>query len=92
MENCNNGPAAADDFKVVVPAHPLISHWVSVLRDRSTPSHAFRSAMGELGRLLIYEATRDWLIVPILRAGLALADLATSILPSTRTFHLGEKK
>jgi uracil phosphoribosyltransferase len=31
-------------------------------------------------------------IVPILRAGLALADLATSILPSTRTFHLGEKK
>ncbi|XP_020400705.1 uracil phosphoribosyltransferase isoform X1 [Zea mays] len=118
MENCNNGQAAAvsmDDFKVVVPVHPLISHWVSVLRDRSTPSHAFRSAMGELGRLLIYEATRDWLptvtrqiqspvgtevvesvsemepimIVPILRAGLALADLATSILPSTRTFHLG---
>lgn len=31
-------------------------------------------------------------IVPILRAGLALADLATSILPSTRTFHLGEGK
>ncbi|XP_066380150.1 uracil phosphoribosyltransferase-like isoform X1 [Miscanthus floridulus] len=29
------------------------------------------------------------MIVPILRAGLALADLATSILRSTRTFHLG---
>ena len=28
-------------WQVVVPAHPLISHWVSVLRDRSTPSHAF---------------------------------------------------
>ncbi|KAJ1265973.1 hypothetical protein BS78_08G115200 [Paspalum vaginatum] len=117
MENCKRGPAAAVDggFKVVVPAHPLISHWVSVLRDGSTPPHAFRSAMAELGRLLIYEATRDWLptvtrevqspmgsvvvesvseaepimIVPILRAGLALTDLATSILPSTRTFHLG---
>ncbi|KAL6864976.1 hypothetical protein ACP4OV_016127 [Aristida adscensionis] len=117
MENCNHQHAAVstDGFKVVVPAHPLIGHWVSVLRDRDTPSHAFRSAMGELGRLLIYEATRDWLpvvtreiqspmgtaivecvnemepimIVPILRAGLALADLATSILPSTRIFHLG---
>ncbi|KAL6624442.1 hypothetical protein ACP70R_031763 [Stipagrostis hirtigluma subsp. patula] len=117
MENCSHEPAdiSMDGFKVVLPAHPLISHWVSVLRDRDTPSHAFRSAMGELGRLLIYEATRDWLptvtreiqspmgtalvesvnqmepimIVPILRAGLALADLATSILPCTRTFHLG---
>ncbi|TVU18576.1 hypothetical protein EJB05_34683 [Eragrostis curvula] len=117
MENNNHEPGAIsmDGFKVVVPAHPLISHWVSVLRDQSTPSHAFRSAMGELGRLLVYEATRDWLptvtqeiqspmgaaivesvnqmepimIVPILRAGLALADLATSILPSTKTFHLG---
>ncbi|CAN6301213.1 unnamed protein product [Urochloa humidicola] len=104
-----------DSFKVVVPAHPLISHLVSVLRDRSTPSHTFKTALGEPGRLLIYEATRDWLptvtreiqspmgtavvesisemepimIIPILRAGLALADLATSILPSTKTFHLG---
>jgi len=28
-------------WQVVVPAHPLISHWISVLRDRSSPSHAF---------------------------------------------------
>ncbi|XP_006655150.1 uracil phosphoribosyltransferase-like [Oryza brachyantha] len=117
MEIANHGPATAavDGFEVIVPEHPLIRHWVSVLRNRDTPSQAFRSAMGELGRLLLYEATRDWLptvarevqspmgpavvesvnylepiiIVPILRAGLALAELATSILPSTRTFHLG---
>ncbi|KAF0926859.1 hypothetical protein E2562_027672 [Oryza meyeriana var. granulata] len=120
MEIGNHGSATAataamDGFEVIVPEHPLIRHWVSVLRDQDTPSHAFRSAMGELGRLLVYEATRDWLptvvreiqslmgsavvesvnhlepimIVPILRAGLALAELATSVLPSTRTFHLG---
>uniref|UniRef100_A0A0D9WE65 uracil phosphoribosyltransferase n=1 Tax=Leersia perrieri TaxID=77586 RepID=A0A0D9WE65_9ORYZ len=119
MEIANNGSATAaamdDGFEVIVPQHPLISHWVSVLRDRDTLSHAFRSAMGELGRLLVYEATRDWLptivreiqspmgsavvesvnhlepimIVPILRAGLALAEFAASVLPSTKTFHLG---
>jgi hypothetical protein len=84
--------------QVVVPPHPLISHWVSVIRDHSTPTHSFSkfflgpnsivglvsnvykfrfmvcnffacwstswagSAMGELGRLLAYEATRDWLV------------------------------
>ncbi|XP_058109443.1 uracil phosphoribosyltransferase isoform X2 [Magnolia sinica] len=71
--------------------------------------------MAELGRLLIYEASRDWLptvfgeiqspmgvasvefidprepvtIVPILRAGLALVEHAPSILPATKTYHLG---
>ncbi|KAI8025591.1 Aldehyde oxidase GLOX [Camellia lanceoleosa] len=36
------------------------------------------NAMAELGRLLMYEASRDWLIVPILRAGLSLAEHASS--------------
>ncbi|OEL20395.1 Uracil phosphoribosyltransferase [Dichanthelium oligosanthes] len=74
------------------------------------------SAMAELGRLLIYEASRDWLptitgeietpvavasvefvdprepvlVIPILRAGLALAEHASSILPATKTYHLGK--
>ncbi|XP_071908051.1 uracil phosphoribosyltransferase isoform X4 [Coffea arabica] len=73
------------------------------------------SAMAELGRLLMYEASRDWLptisgeiqsplgvatvefidprepvaVVPILRAGLALAEHASSILPASKTYHLG---
>ncbi|KAG6500546.1 hypothetical protein ZIOFF_040394 [Zingiber officinale] len=101
---------------VRVPSHPLIKHWVSVLRDEETPCAAFRTAMAELGRLLIYEASRDWLplvnrkiqtpmavataefvnlnhpilIVPILRAGLALAEHASSVLPATKTYHLGK--
>ncbi|KAK8968122.1 Uracil phosphoribosyltransferase [Platanthera guangdongensis] len=104
-----------DRMLVMVPPHPLIKHWISVLRNEQTPCAIFKSAMAELGRLLIYEASRDWLptisgeiqspmgvatvefidprepvtIVPILRAGLALADHASSVLPATNTYHLG---
>ncbi|KAJ7551210.1 hypothetical protein O6H91_06G004600 [Diphasiastrum complanatum] len=46
---------------VYVPPHPLIKHWVSVLRNEFSPPPIFKSAMAELGRLLIYEASRDWL-------------------------------
>ncbi|GFQ07555.1 uracil phosphoribosyltransferase, partial [Phtheirospermum japonicum] len=100
---------------VFVPPHPLIKHWISVLRNEQTPCPIFRNALAELGRLLIYEASRDWLptitgeiqsplgpasvefidprepisIVPILRAGLALAEHASSVLPATNTYHLG---
>ncbi|XP_044473603.1 uracil phosphoribosyltransferase-like [Mangifera indica] len=108
-------PISEDRMLVFVPPHPLIKHWVSVLRNEQTPCPIFRNAMAELGRLLIYEASRDWLptvtgeiqspmcvasvefvdprepvaLVPILRAGLALVEHATSILPATKTFHLG---
>ncbi|GMH10176.1 hypothetical protein Nepgr_012017 [Nepenthes gracilis] len=100
---------------VFVPPHPLIKHWVSVLRNEQTPCPIFKNAMAELGRLLLYEASRDWLptlsgeiqtpmavasvefidprepvvVVPILRAGLALSEHAASILPATKTYHLG---
>nr|GMC91890.1 uracil phosphoribosyltransferase isoform X1 [Ipomoea batatas]GMD01445.1 uracil phosphoribosyltransferase isoform X1 [Ipomoea batatas] len=102
-------------YQVFVPPHPLIKHWVSVLRNEQTPCPVFKSALAELGRLLIYEASRDWLptitgeiqtpmaiasvefidprepvaIVPILRAGLALAENASSILPATKYYHIG---
>jgi uracil phosphoribosyltransferase len=48
-------------LRVVVPPHPLIAHWLTLLRDRSTPSPLFATAMAELGRWLTYEALRDWL-------------------------------
>ncbi|CAI9762003.1 unnamed protein product [Fraxinus pennsylvanica] len=105
-------PVSQDVF---VPPHPLIKHWISVLRNEDTPCAIFKNAMAELGRLLIYEASRDWLptvsgeiqtpmclasvefidqrdpvvVVPILRAGLALAEHASSILPAMKTYHLG---
>ncbi|KAF4401647.1 hypothetical protein G4B88_001841 [Cannabis sativa] len=108
-------PISEERMLVYVPPHPLIKHWVSVLRNEQTPSPIFRNAMAELGRLLMYEAARDWLptvvgeiqtpmdvatvefidprepvaVIPILRAGLALAEHASSILPATKTYHLG---
>ncbi|GAB2272558.1 hypothetical protein Dimus_007379 [Dionaea muscipula] len=108
-------PVADNRMLVFVPPHPLIKHWVSVLRNEQTPCPIFKNAMAELGRLLIYEGSRDWLptisgeiqtpmaaasvefidprepvvVVPILRAGLALAEYAASVLPATLTYHLG---
>ena len=48
-------------LRVVVPPHPLIGHWLTLLRDRETPPPLFATAMAELGRWLTYEAVRDWL-------------------------------
>jgi uracil phosphoribosyltransferase len=48
-------------LRVVVPPHPLIGHWLSVLRDRRTPAPLYGTATAELGRWLTYEALRDWL-------------------------------
>lgn len=48
-------------LRIHVPPHPLIKHWLGVLRSSSTPSGVFRSAMTEMGRWLAYEAARDWL-------------------------------
>ncbi|MCO5587579.1 hypothetical protein L7F22_041528 [Adiantum nelumboides] len=47
---------------VYVPPHPLVKHWLSVLRNESSSTPVFRSALAELGRFLIYEAARDWLL------------------------------
>lgn len=48
-------------LRVVVPPHPLIGHWLGVLRDRHTPGSLYATATAELGRWLTYEAVRDWL-------------------------------
>jgi uracil phosphoribosyltransferase len=47
-------------LRIFVPDHPLVKHWLSVARDRNTPSFIFKNAMIELGRWLTYEATRYW--------------------------------
>ncbi|MEL6469556.1 MAG: uracil phosphoribosyltransferase [Cyanobacteria bacterium J06614_10] len=51
----------APQLRIYVPPHPLIKHWLGVVRSAATPSPVFRSAMTELGRWLAYEAVRDWL-------------------------------
>ncbi|GAX84258.1 hypothetical protein CEUSTIGMA_g11681.t1 [Chlamydomonas eustigma] len=46
---------------VYVPPHPLVKHWLAICRNAATPSGMFRSAIAELGRIIIYEAMRDFL-------------------------------
>lgn len=106
----------AMQLRIHVPPHPLIKHWLGVLRDTNTPSAVFRSAMTEIGRWLTYEAIRnEWLatvdttietplapcpvtfidpemplmVVPILRAGLALMEGVQAALPTAAVYHLG---
>jgi uracil phosphoribosyltransferase len=46
-------------MRVHIADHPLITHKLSVLRDKNTPSPVFRQLVEELMTLLAYEATRD---------------------------------
>lgn len=46
---------------VIVPPHPLVKHWMAIARSKDTPGPIFRNAIAELGHILIYEASRDWL-------------------------------
>lgn len=46
-------------MRVHIADHPLITHKLTVLRDRETPSPVFRQLTEELVTLLAYEATRN---------------------------------
>ena len=46
-------------MRVHIADHPLITHKLTVLRDKNTPSPVFRELVDELMTLLAYEATRD---------------------------------
>ncbi|MCP9850555.1 uracil phosphoribosyltransferase [Cyanobium sp. Morenito 9A2] len=61
-------------LRVVVPPHPLIGHWLTLLRDQDTPPALFATAMAELGRWLTYEALRDWLPHRAMRVQTPLAE------------------
>ena len=67
-------------LRVVVPPHPLVAHWLTILRDRDTPSPLFATAMKELGRWLTYEAVRDWLPTRPLQVRTPLAETDGSVI------------
>jgi len=48
-------------LKVIVPTHPLIKHWLSILRDPDTPNILYSTSYEQIGKWLTYEALRDWL-------------------------------
>ena len=72
--------------QVYVPSHPLVKHWLAVARNRLSPPPVFRSALAELGRLLIYEAIEqeDWLPHPSMarRRPPAASQMSPSSTPS----------
>ena len=52
-------------MKVHVVNHPLVTHKLTVLRDKNTNSQVFRHLVEELVTLLAYEATREVKIAPV---------------------------
>jgi uracil phosphoribosyltransferase len=46
-------------MRIHVADHPLVTHKLTVLRDKNTPSPVFRQLVEELVTLLAYEATRE---------------------------------
>ncbi len=46
-------------MKAIVLKHPLISHKLSILRDKNTGTKEFREIISELSSFLCYEALRD---------------------------------
>ncbi len=48
-------------LRVVIPPHPLIGHWLSIIRIEATPPPIFSVGLEQLGKWLTYEAIRDWI-------------------------------
>jgi len=78
-------------MRLTVASHPLISHKVTILRDKNTPSPIFRLLAEELVTLLAYEATRDVIVTevevetPLTKTkGLRLAEPRPIIIPVLR--------
>lgn len=76
---------------VHVADHPLVTHKLTVLRDRTTPSPTFRALASELVTLLAYEATRSVrtqtvrIETPVTGTeGLAIADPKPLVVPILR--------
>jgi uracil phosphoribosyltransferase len=78
-------------MRVHVADHPLITHKLTVLRDKTTPSPTFRSLAEELVTLLAYEATRNVRVEPVMvetpvatAKGLAISQPRPLVVPILR--------
>jgi uracil phosphoribosyltransferase len=78
-------------MRVHVADHPLITHKLTVLRDKATPSPTFRALTEELVTLLAYEATRSVRVEAIeietpvaTTTGLAISDPKPLVVPILR--------
>jgi len=78
-------------MRVHVADHPLITHKLTVLRDKGTASPTFRALTEELVTLLAYEATRNVRTEPLTiqtpaaeTVGLAISDPRPLVVPILR--------
>lgn len=62
-------------MRISIIDHPLVTHKLTLLRDKNTPSPLFRNLVEELVTLLAYEATRDVKVEPV--------DIQTPVAPMT---------
>ena len=93
--------------------HPLITHKLTIMRDKNTGTKDFRELLYEISMLMGYEITRDLptedveietplckmtakmisgkklAVVPILRAGLGMADGFLKVAPAAKVGHIG---
>ncbi len=64
---------------VTVVDHPLVQHKLTLMRDKTTPTAAFRQLLREIALLLTYEVTRD-LTLTTKRIETPLAEMDAPIL------------
>ncbi|MFT5467341.1 MAG: uracil phosphoribosyltransferase [Verrucomicrobiales bacterium] len=99
-------------MSVHVVDHPLIRERLSALRDSTTEPSEFRHQLRAVGRLMVFDVTRDLetvearvqtpmeptigfklarpiVLVPILRAGLGMAEGLQQLLPEAAFGHIG---
>jgi uracil phosphoribosyltransferase len=69
--------------RLVVIDHPLVTHKLSLLRDKTTPSAQFRQLLREISLLLGYEVLRD---LPV-----EMRAIETPIGPTSAPFLKGKK-
>jgi uracil phosphoribosyltransferase len=68
---------------VHVPPHPFLRHWLTLARDRHTPTPLFRTAIAEIGKWLTYEAVRDCLPTTEVTVETPLGEARGQVIDST---------
>ncbi len=97
---------------VMVVEHPLISHSLTIIRDKNTKTEEFRRHADVVSKVLLVEATKhlklkdkkittplapltggelkdDIVVVPVLRAGLAMLMALRDLLPAVHVGFIG---
>ncbi len=68
---------------VTVVDHPLVTHKLTLMRDKSTSTKGFRQLLREIATLLCYEVTRDLSLDPV--------EIETPLRPMTAATLSGKK-